>query len=124
MALLLLAGLQVIPKQLYEAASIDGASKWKQFWKITLPLLKPSILVALVFRTLDAFRAFDIAVVLTGGGPGNATELLTLYNYKLYMDFLNFEKGSVLSILIFLFTMGISFFFIKVLGTNPYSEGK
>ncbi len=124
MALLLLAGLQVIPRQLYEAASIDGASKWKQFWRITLPLLKPSILVALVFRTLDAFRAFDIAVVLTGGGPGNSTELLTLYNYKLYMEFLNFGKGSALSILIFLFIMGISFFFIKILGANPYSEGK
>ncbi len=121
MALLLLAGLQMIPHQLYEAASIDGASKWTQFWRITLPLLKPSIMVALVFRTLDAFRAFDIAVVLTGGGPGNSTELLTLYNYKLYMAFLNFGKGSALSILIFLYIMGISFFFIKVLGANPYT---
>ena len=59
--------------------------------------------------------------MLTGGGPGNSTELLTLYNYKLYMAFLNFGKGSALSILIFLYIMGISFFFIKVLGANPYT---
>ncbi|NWN95859.1 MAG: sugar ABC transporter permease, partial [Bacillus sp. (in: Bacteria)] len=82
MALLLLAGLQNISKGLYEAASIDGATKIQQFFKITLPMLKSSILVALLFRTLDAFRVFDLIYVLTGGGPGGATETMSVYGYK------------------------------------------
>jgi multiple sugar transport system permease protein len=79
MALILLAGLSSIPDQLYEAARIDGASKWRQFWDITLPLLKPTILVALIFRTLPAFQAFGLPFGLTQGGPGSATETLVLY---------------------------------------------
>src|SRR5699024_12472007 len=77
MALLLLAGLQTIPNSLYEASSVDGSNKWQQFFKITLPLLKSSILVALLFRTLDAFRVFDLIYVLTGGGPANSTESIS-----------------------------------------------
>jgi multiple sugar transport system permease protein len=79
MALILLAGLSSIPDQLYEAARIDGASRWRQFRDITLPLLKPTILVALIFRTLPAFQAFGLPFGLTGGGPGEATETLVLF---------------------------------------------
>jgi multiple sugar transport system permease protein len=79
MALILLAGLSSIPDQLYEASRMDGASRWRQFRDITLPLLKPTILVALIFRTLPAFQAFGLPFGLTGGGPGSATETLVLY---------------------------------------------
>ena len=122
MALLLLAGLQTIPPQLYEAARVDGANKWKQFWAITLPMLKPTLLVALIFRTLDTFKAFDIAISLTNGGPASSTELLSLYNYKVMMNQLNFGMGATISIVIFIFTMSIAFLFIKVLGANPYGK--
>ena len=81
MALLLFAGLQTIPQNLYEAAEVDGASKTEQFFRITLPLLKSSILVALLFRTLDAFRVFDLIYALTGGGPANSTETISVFAY-------------------------------------------
>ena len=96
MALLLLAGLQNIPASLYEAAAIDGASKVKSFFKVTLPLLKTSILVALLFRTLDAFRVFDLIYVLTGGGPGGATETLSVYAYKLMFGQTDFDMAPLL----------------------------
>ena len=81
-ALLLLAGLQNIDRSLYEAARIDGASAWRQFRFVTLPLLRPAILVALIFRTLDAFRVFDLIYVMTGGGPGTSTEPIALYTFN------------------------------------------
>ncbi len=81
-ALLLLAGLQNIDTSLYEAARIDGASAWRQFRHVTLPLLRPAILVALIFRTLDAFRVFDLIYALTGGGPGTSTEPIALYTFN------------------------------------------
>lgn len=86
MALLLLAGLQVIDRGLYESSAIDGAGPVVTFFKITLPLVKPSLLVALLFRTLDAFRVYDLIAILTGGGPGNGTESLSIYAYKLMFD--------------------------------------
>lgn len=119
MALLLLAGLQVLPGDVYEAADVDGAGKLRQFWYITLPLLKPTILVALLFRTLDAFRVFDLVFVLTGGGPGNATETLSVYAYKTLFSFLDFGKGSALAVVVFLCVMIVSFIYIKVLGADP-----
>jgi multiple sugar transport system permease protein len=118
MAILLLAGLQNIPKQLYEAASIDGASKTHIFFKITLPLLKPSILVALLFRTLDAFRVFDLIYVLTGGGPGGATETLSIYSYKLMFAQTNFGYGSVVVMIMFICVAIIAIIYVRFLGTN------
>jgi ABC-type sugar transport system permease subunit len=118
MALLLLAGLQVIPAELYEAAKVDGAGLMQRFWRITMPLLKPAILVALLFRTLDAFRAFDVVYVMTGGGPGNSTETLSLYAQTVLMRYLDFGQGSALGVVTFLFVMLISWFYIKVLGAN------
>ncbi|MBO8156568.1 MAG: sugar ABC transporter permease [Bacillaceae bacterium] len=118
MAILLLAGLQNIPNSLYEAASIDGASKVQQFFKVTLPLLKPSILVALLFRTLDAFRVFDLIYVLTGGGPGGATETMSVYAYKVMFGQMNFGYGSVIVMIMFICVAIIATIYVKVLGTN------
>jgi multiple sugar transport system permease protein len=116
MALLLLAGLQLIPHELYEAAALDGASRWQAFWRVTLPLLRPTILVALLFRTIDAVRMFDLPRVLTNGGPGRSTETVVLYTYNTFFTSLNFGYGSTLAVVIFLIVMLVSFIYIKVLG--------
>jgi len=105
MALILLAGLQSIPKSLYEAAEVDGANKWTQFVEITLPMLAPSIFVALIFRTITAIQTFDIPYAMTGGGPGESTETLAMYIHKTTLDFLDFGYGSALAVLLFLVSM-------------------
>lgn len=114
-ALLLLAGLQVIPNDLYRAARVDGAGAWQRFWNITLPLLKPVILITLLFRTLDTFRIFDVVYVLTGGGPANTTETLSLYAYKIYFQTLDFGFGSAISVVIFLCIMLLSLIYLKLM---------
>ncbi|WP_079477730.1 carbohydrate ABC transporter permease [Halobacillus salinus] len=123
MALLLLAGLQTIPTSLYEAASIDGANKWKQFFRITLPLIKSSILVALLFRTLDAFRVFDLIYVLTGGGPANSTEVISLLAYKVMFQQTDFGEGSALAVIVFVCVAIISAIYIKFLGSDLLGDG-
>jgi ABC-type sugar transport system permease subunit len=117
-ALLLLAGLQNIDSSLYEAARIDGAGPWRQFIHVTLPLLKPAILVALIFRTLDAFRVFDLVYVLTGGGPGTSTEPIALYTFNALLQNLRFGYGSALAVIVFLVTFGLAMFYIRVLGVD------
>ena len=97
-ALLLLAGLQSIDRALYEAAAVDGAGAWRQFRDVTLPLLRPALLVAVLFRMLDAFRVFDIVYVMTGGGPGTATEPVALYTFTTLLQHLRFGYGSALSV--------------------------
>ena len=105
MALMLLAGLQTIPRSLYEAAEVDGASRWQQFLEITLPMLRPAIFVALIFRTITAIQTFDIPFAMTGGGPGDSTETLAMYTYKTTLDFLDFGYGSALAALMFVLSM-------------------
>ncbi|MGE5672431.1 MAG: carbohydrate ABC transporter permease [Mycobacterium leprae] len=122
MALLLTAGLQVIPGDVYEAADVDGANAWTSFWRITLPLLKPTMLVALVFRTLDAFRVFDVVFIMTSGGPANSTETITVYAYKTLMRYMDFGHGSALATIIFLCVLLISYIYIRVLGANVGRE--
>ncbi|MDP9369406.1 MAG: sugar ABC transporter permease [Chloroflexota bacterium] len=100
MALLLLAGLQIIPDDVYEAARIDGASKWQQFWQMTLPLLKPALLVALIFRTLDAFRVFDIVYVMRGSAPETMT--IAVYARQKLIEVQRLGLGSAASVVIFL----------------------
>jgi ABC-type sugar transport system permease subunit len=117
-ALLLLAGLQNIDASLYEAARIDGASAWRQFRHVTLPLLRPAILVALIFRTLDAFRVFDLIYALTGGGPGTSTEPIALYTFNVLLQNLQFGYGSALSVIVFLVTFGLAIVYIKFLGAE------
>ncbi len=114
MALLLMAGLALVPEDLLKAASMDGASPWKRFWMITVPLIKPSILVALLFRTLDAFRVFDNIFVLTSGANGTAS--VSLVAYDNLIRGLNLGIGSTMAVLIFITTGIIAFIFIKAFG--------
>jgi multiple sugar transport system permease protein len=101
-ALLLLAGLQSIPGDLYEAHSLDGATPIQSFWKITVPLLMPQIIVSLLFRFAQAFAIFDLIQVMTGGGPGGATETVSIYIYSTVMRYLDFGYGSALIVVTFL----------------------
>lgn len=121
-ALLLLAGLQNIDDSLYEAARIDGAGAWRQFVEVTLPLLRPALLVALIFRTLDSFRVFDLIYVLTAGGPGTATEPISLFAFNALLQNLRFGYGSALSVIVFLVTFALALLYIRVLGASLTGE--
>ncbi|MEH2067118.1 carbohydrate ABC transporter permease [Nostoc sp. PA-18-2419] len=101
-SILLLAGLQSISADLYEAYSVDGANAWQSFRKITLPLLLPQILIAVLFRFAQAFGIFDLIAVMTGGGPGGATEVVSLYIYSTVMRYLDFGYGAALVVVTFL----------------------
>jgi multiple sugar transport system permease protein len=116
MALLLLAGLQVIPDDVYDAAKVDGATTWQRFRSITLPLLLPAILVALIFRTLDALRIFDLPFVLTGGTNGTSTLSLIAQKELTTNNLIGY--GSALSVLTFIIVMAVSFIYIKSVGGN------
>ena len=120
MALLLLAGLQIIDSGLYESAKVDGAGPVRTFFSVTLPLLKPSMLVALLFRTLDAFRVYDLIAVLTGGAQG--TETLSIYAYKLMIGQSNYGYGSAVVLAMALLVGIIAFFFVKFLGAELISD--
>ncbi|MBC8417755.1 MAG: sugar ABC transporter permease [Proteobacteria bacterium] len=115
-ALLILAGLQIIPEQLYQAAEVDGASAWRRFWHITWPLIRPAILVALVFRTIDAFRVFDLAFVMTQGGPADATNVLQLYGYKKMFVEGWMGYGSAISVCIFIIVMVLAIMYVRMVG--------
>jgi multiple sugar transport system permease protein len=121
MALLLLAGLTTIDNGLYEAAKVDGASAWQRFWRITLPLMKPAILVALLFRTLDSFRVFDTIFIMTRGAQD--TESVSILGYNQLISRLNLGLGSAVSVLIFVCVLVIAFFFIRFLGART-QEGR
>jgi multiple sugar transport system permease protein len=101
-SILLLAGLQSIPEDLYEAYALDGATAWQSFQNITLPMLLPQILIALLFRFAQAFGAFDLIQVLTAGGPAGATETVSLYIYSTVMRYLDFGYGATLVVVTFL----------------------
>ena len=116
MALLVLAGLQTIPGEIYEAAKVDGATAWQRFVRITLPLLKPAILVALIFRTLDALRIFDLPYVLTKGAQGTTT--LSLIAQQEFSANRLYGEGSALAILTFMIVMLVSFIYIRFVGGN------
>ena len=120
--LLILAGLQIIPDELYEASRIDGASAWQQFRRITLPLVKPALLIALLFRTMDAFRVFDLVFVMTQGGPADSTNVLQFYGYKKIFTEGMMGYGSTISVLVFFITFVVSLFYIRVIGTRLFQE--
>lgn len=117
MALLLLAGLTTIDDGLYDAAKVDGASPWQRFTRITLPLMKPAILVALLFRTLDAFRIFDTIFIMTAGSQN--TESVSILGYNQLISRLNLGLGSAISVLIFLMVLVIAMLFVRGLGARP-----
>jgi multiple sugar transport system permease protein len=121
MALLLLAGLVTIDGQLYEAARVDGASAWQRFTRITLPLMKPAILVALLFRTLDAFRVFDSIFIMTRGALD--TESVSILGYNQLISRLNLGLGSAVSVLIFICVFLIALLFVRGFGAK-LDEGR
>jgi ABC-type sugar transport system permease subunit len=122
-AILLLAGLQTIDPALHEAASIDGAGPGRRFLTITLPLLAPALVVAAAFRALDALRLFDVVYVVTGGGPGTATEPLSLYAFVALMQRLRFGYGSALSVTVFMLTFVFALVWVRALGRSLTREG-
>jgi trehalose/maltose transport system permease protein len=111
-AIILLAGLSGIPEELYRQAEVDRAGAWTRFFRITLPLLRPVLLVALLFRTIDALRIFDLVFVLTGGGPGGSTTSLSLYGYGYFADG-DFGYGSAVSVVLFAVAFGLSLLYVK-----------
>ena len=114
--LLLLAGLQTIDPVFDEAARVDGAGWFDRLLHVTLPQLRPALLVAVVFRSLDAFRVFDLVYVLTGGGPGTATEPIALLTYSTLFGSLRFGLGSALSVVVFLVSFGLALVYVRLLG--------
>jgi len=121
-ALILLAGLQTIPEELYEAARIDGAGSWRRLWHITLPALKPALALALLFRTMDAFRVFDLVFVMTQGGPGNATNVLQFYGYqKMFAEgFMGY--GASLAVLVFGLVLAASVLYLALFRRALFRE--
>lgn len=113
MALILLAGLQMIPRSLYEAAEVDGATRWQQFRQVTLPLLAPSIVVALIFRTITALQTFDIPYTMTKGGPGQATETLAMLIHGTTIDYGDIGYGSTLAVFMFLLSMAVTALYLR-----------
>ena len=117
-ALIILAGLQVIPRELYEAASIDGASPWQKFRHITLPLVKPALLLALLFRTIDALKVFDLVFVMTQGGPADTTNVLQFYGYKKSFAEGMIGYGSTIAVAVFAISLLLCLWYIHLLGTR------
>jgi multiple sugar transport system permease protein len=114
MALLILAGLQVIPNELYEAAGVDGSNRWQQFWSITLPMLRNALLIALMFRVLDALRAFDLFYVLTGGGRQVQTIALYSYANMFQGTTQDFAPGVAATVILFLICAVVSLIIVSL----------
>ena len=111
--LLMLAGLASLPSEPYEAAAIDGASAWRQFWDLTLPFLKPVIAIALLLRVMDALRLFDLVFILTGGGPADRTKVLSLYIYQVAYRFADPGYAAAISLFVLFATVALSTWFIR-----------
>lgn len=114
-AVLAYARLLGIPAELYEAAHVDGAGPLATFTRVTLPMLRRVLLIAVLFRTLDALRAFDLMFVLTGGGPANTTETLTLYAYRGIFQMLQFGFGSAIGVIVFALVMTVAWLYLRLL---------
>ena len=121
MTLILVSGLVTLPKSLYEAASIDGASSAKQFRWITLPMLRPVIIVAIVLRLVDALRTFDPIVVTTKGGPGESTELISFYIYKVAFKFFEMGRAMAMSWILLIITIILAQIFIRTVEKQEYT---
>lgn len=117
-AIVLLAGLQVIPADIYEAARIDGATSWQTFRRLTLPLLKPALMVALIFRTLSSFLIFDVVYNMTGGGPGNSTSVLSYLDYQAFLVNFDFGYGGAVAVALVVFALLIAAAYVRVFRTE------
>jgi multiple sugar transport system permease protein len=114
MVLILHSGLQSLPITPFEAARIDGASRWQTFWYVTLPLLRPSIAVSLIFRTMDSLKTFDTIYVMTEGGPNNATEILNIYTFQTGFKYFHIGYASALAVILILFVLAVNLLLIKL----------
>jgi multiple sugar transport system permease protein len=114
-ALIILAGLQTISDEVYEAASIDGATSWQKFYHVTLPLLWPALLLALLFRTIDALRVFDLVFVMTQGGPADATNVLQFYGYKKTFAEGMIGYGSTIAVTVFMISLILALAYLRAL---------
>ncbi len=123
MALLILAGLTTIPREMYESAKIDGCNRIQSFFRITLPLVRPVLMVAMLLRALDAFRVFDLVFIMTQGGPANSTEVLSSYTYKVLFNTTNFGYGSTLAVSMFLTVLVMALVFFAVSHHYEKKEG-
>ena len=119
-ALLILAGLQAVPDELHEAARVDGAGPLRRFFSITLPLLRPAILVALLFRTIDAFRVFDLVYVMTRARSG--TSVLQYLGYQRLIVETNYGLGSAIAVVVFILTAAVSIFYVRAVGSRLFRE--
>jgi multiple sugar transport system permease protein len=117
-ALIILAGLQTISEELYEAASIDGATAWQKFRHVTLPLIRPALLLALLFRTIDALRVFDLVFVMTQGGPADATNVLQFYGYKKTFAEGMVGYGSAIAVTVFLISLVLALAYLRALKSS------
>jgi multiple sugar transport system permease protein len=114
-ALLVLAGLQTIPDEVYEAARVDGATPWQSLWRVTLPLLRPTLVVTLVLRTIESLQAFDLISAFTNGGPGNATQNLGLYIYVQIQQYGDFGYGSTIAMVLMVVTLAFIVLYMRML---------
>jgi multiple sugar transport system permease protein len=116
--LIVLAGLSALPPEPFESAIIDGARSYQMLFHITIPLVKPAIMVALIFRTIDALKTFDIIFVITEGGPGIASETLNIFTYNTAFSYFHLGRASAILILFFLIILTISLIFVRLRRTN------
>jgi multiple sugar transport system permease protein len=123
-ALIILAGLQSIPDDLYEAAGVDGATPWQKFRHVTLPLLKPALLLALLFRTVDSLRVFDLVYVMTQGGPADATNVLQFYGYKKTFAEGMIGYGSAIAVSVFLLSLALALIYLRAFKTNRWEGAR
>ncbi|MFC4456204.1 sugar ABC transporter permease [Deinococcus sonorensis] len=112
-ALMVLGGLQGVPRELTEAAEVDGAGSWVSFWRVTVPLLAPTLAVAFIFRAISALQVFDIPYAFSGGGPAGATETLGIYIYRTSIEFLDFGYGAALAVALFAVSLGITAVYVR-----------
>lgn len=122
--LLFLAALQTIPHELPEAATVDGAGRWQRFRYITLPWLMPVAVVVLVTNTIFGFLQFDVIFIMTQGGPGNATELLSMYLYKVLFNFAEYGAGSAVAVILGLIAFGVGMVFVRLLYRSDAGMGR
>jgi ABC-type sugar transport system permease subunit len=116
--LMFLTGLQTVPSELYEAAEIDGATVWQRFLRITLPHLKPTLLIVLILRTIQAFRVFDIVYILTQGGPAGGTMMISFYIYRQIFEYMDFGMGSTLAFITAVIVIGVSALYARVISED------
>ncbi len=112
-AIFLMGGLALVPRELTDAAKVDGARAWRRFWTITVPMIMPTLLVTLLFRTMAGLQVFDIVYGLTNGGPGTTTETLSSFSYKYYFKFVQYGRGSAYAVVTFALVLAASILYIR-----------